>query len=1032
MRFRILSFILLASLGFFLTESADLLAKDNSPQQQVTLQQARILESINLLRSLHNQPALAFAKFARQPAQAATSINSNGAITGRLNGIASDAIRTAWVVAWSAADDSGRGDAGIGVVGSTGDYRITDLPAGDYYVLAAAEGYLPKFYKNVLNFSEATTVKVEDGSTTEGIDFDMEKIQPGTASISGIVAQEADGAPIHRAQVTVFSPDNPFLSGWAETSESGEYKITNLKTGKYYASAWAEGYLSEYFNNVPVLEQATLIDVVEPSERTNVDFSLIAGGSISGVVKNDEDVPIPGAYVQAMTFWFDSTFTNILGIGSYGWAVTNELGEYKIGGLSTGSYIVSAQVWRQWSYAIEWYDNATTPEEATPVPVEEGKETQNINFQLSLPVANGFIAGTVTDLQNLPIAGAFVQAQSSFNDSTYQPTIWAYAFTERDGSYIIPNLPDGSYLVSAAAQSGWQYVQRWWPDAESPDQAEPVIVDSAADPLPIDFHLPLLAGTASIAGTVKASAGRALAYAFIEISPAISAVDPGTNVQSSGIWAYGYTDSSGHYQVDNLPGGDYFAHAQYWEDLSYAQQWYDHADSRATATQVHLSDGDRRDDIDFDLTLRPIYGSIAGTVVNEVDDEAINHAYVEISPVGRNFWEGAPFVRWPYYAITNENGNYRLDWLPEGDYLFSVYANGAFEYFENAVVPELATPVKVTGGDTAAVNFGLTPRNEGMGIISGRVGAEYTDQLLEIAVVVAKPLSTLLIWPQSEMFFNTVINPDGTYEISGLPAGQYFVMCFAPDYLAEYYDNVYDPSQATTVNVDGITPTIGIDFALAPIYYLRSDEPGVIRQNGAAIFGKVTDFDGTALTGATIYLWNDAGQAVSSARSHADGTYEFLAVPPSSYRIQAGALGYVSQFNGNAGSLEEAQPINLGNGRLELDFALAPRTATGVDDGADSAIPKTIELYGNYPNPFNPETRISFGLPKTMRVKVRIFNLLGEEVAQLFDGTMSAGVKHLSWNGRNRFGNLVTSGLYFYRLETVNGAALVGKMLMMK
>jgi len=480
--------------------------------------------------------------------------------------------------------------------------------------------------------------------------------------------------------------------------------------------------------------------------------------------------------------------------------------------------------------------------------------------------------------------------------------------------------------------------------------------------------------------------------------------------------------------VNDLPAGSYFVHAQYWEELSYAQQWYDHVDTREAATLINIADGDLRDGIDFDLTLQPIYGSIAGTVVNDATNLAISRAYVEISPQGYAFWEGAPFMRWPYYAVTDEKGNYRLDWLPAGEYLVSVYATGAFEYFENAVVPDLATPVKVVGGETTEVSFGLTPRNEGSGVISGRVGAEYTDQLLEIAVVVAKPVATILIWPQSEMFFNAVINADGTYEISGLPTGDYYVMSFAPGYMTEYYKDQFDPTLAEMVKVDGITPTTGVDFTLMPVLYLRGPEDGG-PGGGGRVFGKVTDANGKALNGATVYAFNNEGQAISSARCFADGAYELQNLPPGSYRVQASNLGYDSQFNGGAPSLENAEPIDLGRARVEVNFALSPQTTTDVDD--EVRLPKHMELYGNYPNPFNPETRISFGLPTAMRVRVRIFNLLGEEVALLHDGMMNAGEQHLTWNGQDKTGRQLGSGLYFYRLEGAN-AVLVGKMLMMK
>ncbi len=94
-------------------------------------------------------------------------------------------------------------------------------------------------------------------------------------------------------------------------------------------------------------------------------------------------------------------------------------------------------------------------------------------------------------------------------------------------------------------------------------------------------------------------------------------------------------------------------------------------------------------------------------------------------------------------------------------------------------------------------------------------------------------------------------------------------------------------------------------------------------------------------------------------------------------------------------------------------------------------IPASLVLYPNHPNPFNPETRISFALPKEMRITLRIYNLFGEEVARLYDGNMTAGTHSLVWDGRNHSGRPVTSGLYLYQLESEQ-TTLSGKMILMR
>ncbi|KAA3613755.1 MAG: choice-of-anchor D domain-containing protein [Calditrichaeota bacterium] len=79
-------------------------------------------------------------------------------------------------------------------------------------------------------------------------------------------------------------------------------------------------------------------------------------------------------------------------------------------------------------------------------------------------------------------------------------------------------------------------------------------------------------------------------------------------------------------------------------------------------------------------------------------------------------------------------------------------------------------------------------------------------------------------------------------------------------------------------------------------------------------------------------------------------------------------------------------------------------------------IPKEYTLAQNHPNPFNPETSISFSLPIAGPVTIRIFDLLGKEILTLVDGQRNAGSHVVQWNGRNSRGVLVPSGVYVYRM----------------
>ena len=78
-------------------------------------------------------------------------------------------------------------------------------------------------------------------------------------------------------------------------------------------------------------------------------------------------------------------------------------------------------------------------------------------------------------------------------------------------------------------------------------------------------------------------------------------------------------------------------------------------------------------------------------------------------------------------------------------------------------------------------------------------------------------------------------------------------------------------------------------------------------------------------------------------------------------------------------------------------------------------IPTRYELYQNYPNPFNPETTIPFALPKETEVSIKVYNLHGKLVSEIFKGKKSAGNFTINWDAGQ-----YSSGTYFIRMKAGN------------
>jgi hypothetical protein len=83
---------------------------------------------------------------------------------------------------------------------------------------------------------------------------------------------------------------------------------------------------------------------------------------------------------------------------------------------------------------------------------------------------------------------------------------------------------------------------------------------------------------------------------------------------------------------------------------------------------------------------------------------------------------------------------------------------------------------------------------------------------------------------------------------------------------------------------------------------------------------------------------------------------------------------------------------------------------TGVK--ADPGVVQDFTLSQNYPNPFNPATMIRYGIPYRSRVRLAVFNTLGQQVAVLQDGEQDAGRHEVKFDG-----SVLASGVYFYRLQ---------------
>ena len=139
-----------------------------------------------------------------------------------------------------------------------------------------------------------------------------------------------------------------------------------------------------------------------------------------------------------------------------------------------------------------------------------------------------------------------------------------------------------------------------------------------------------------------------------------------------------------------------------------------------------------------------------------------------------------------------------------------------------------------------------------------------------------------------------------------------------------------------------------------------------------------------------------------------------IEIPKGSYQIDSRAILEITKNQG--------QFVTLAKPLIVYQYEIPETTSSG--GGPQSAGRITIltkpKLYQNYPNPFKIQTAIRYSLPGESRVSLKIYSITGRLVKTLLDQNQTSGIYSVNWDGKDNLGKTVSSGIYFYRLETDN------------
>jgi hypothetical protein len=208
-------------------------------------------------------------------------------------------------------------------------------------------------------------------------------------------------------------------------------------------------------------------------------------------------------------------------------------------------------------------------------------------------------------------------------------------------------------------------------------------------------------------------------------------------------------------------------------------------------------------------------------------------------------------------------------------------------------------------------------------------------------------------------------------------------------------------SDSDTIKVTIVNTNIGPNASAGEDQLIGFSEPVILDGSGSS------DPDGAIAS----YQWSQISGTSVALSSPNEATTTFTS--PAEENILVFALSVTDE---------------LGDADSDTVSVLVQNTTTSVDE---NLIPKELKLFGNYPNPFNPNTEIMFQVLKQTEISLIIYNVAGQSVWTKNLGQKEKGLYRVSWKGETTIGQPAVSGIYFYRIN-VDSGHLIGKMLLAK
>ncbi len=510
----------------------------------------------------------------------------------------------------------------------------------------------------------------------------------GTSSLKGRVMASDTGAALRRAQVRISSPE--IGSKAAMTDAQGRFEFKELPAGRFNVSVSKSGFVTMQFGQNRPFEPGRPIELSDAQAMDKVDVALPRGSVLAGRVVDEFGESVAEADVTAMRLQFQNGRRRLVPSGRN--ATTNDLGQFRIYGLPPGEYYVSATFRNMGTmvldmmgggnaaagpgqnsgYASTYYPSTPNPGEAQRVAVAVGQELASVDIQLQ-PVKLARVAGTAIGSDGKPMSGAIVVMVPSMKDAMmFGPG--ATSRTDKDGNFTLNGVTPGEYSLQVQSTGGvfqttaggnvMAFAFSASTDSPSSAASAPPQREFATTTVSVngdDIAGLLLTGTrgAKAIGTVRFEGGVAPdGITNIRVSA------PGTDADGSPMPAFGLAQvkDNGAFEVENLVGGHILRLA------NLPRGW---VLKRVTLNGEEVTDRGAEfkpgEDVNgFEIELTNKVTALTGTVANG-KGEALKDYTVVVFPTDQQKWT-LPQNRWTSSSRPNQDGQFRLQNLPPGDY----------------------------------------------------------------------------------------------------------------------------------------------------------------------------------------------------------------------------------------------------------------------------------------------------------------------------------------------------------------------------